>query len=151
MLAEYNFERASTIDAERSDNGSLLTYTAYERFENPKSLRLHGYGAGPFVRLRLAALPTGAGVYVVMDGEDIAYVGLAANISARWGRRNYAVIDPRNCYVGGQSTNCRLNNLVYQALTQGQELTLWTHLVQNPRPVEAELIRCLRPPWNIQA
>lgn len=29
-------------------------------------------------------LPTGAGVYVVTDGEQVAYVGRAANIRKRW-------------------------------------------------------------------
>lgn len=34
-----------------------------------------------------------------------------------------SVIDPRNFYVGGQSTNCRINALIYRALLMANDWT----------------------------
>lgn len=149
-LEGYEFSFASSIDAARDEAGRLLNYTAHERFANPKGLRLNAYGAGPFVHLKLDVLPKTPGVYVVAEHERTLYVGRAASLSERWGRRGYSVIDPRNCFVGGQSTNCRVNGLVAGRLAAGASLDLWIHETYETRLVEAELIGAIRPPWNIQ-
>jgi hypothetical protein len=62
-LLDYAFTEACAIDAERNPEGTAFTYTAYERFANPKGLRLNAHGRGPFVRLRLERLPAVPGVY----------------------------------------------------------------------------------------
>jgi len=74
----YDFTRACEIDADRASDGALMLDTPHGRYANAKSLPLHAYGEGPFVRLRLANLPVEAGVYAVV-GEDAwaLYVGRA--------------------------------------------------------------------------
>ena len=51
---------------------------------------------------------------LALDG-DLRYVGECANLSARF-NVGYGNISPKNCFSGGQETNCRLNNLLYEAV-----------------------------------
>lgn len=151
QLLDWTFTLAGPIDAARDETGVPVTYTAWERFANPKGLALNKWGAGPFVRLQPPPLPKLPGVYTVTKGELVQYVGIAkANLFERWGRRGYSVIDPRNCFVGGQSTNCHLNHLIGDRLGRDERLDLWFLTDPEPRPIELSLIRALRPPWNLQ-
>ncbi|WP_344731740.1 hypothetical protein [Nocardioides fonticola] len=146
-LARYDFVEAAGIDALRDDAGAVATYTAHERFANPNGLPLNPYGLGPFVRLELhAQLPPVPGTYRVTRDGDVLYVGETRNLAGRWGRRNYAVIDPRNCYRGGQSTNCRINNLIGRELSAGNLLALRLYETDEPKVVERDVYRALRPP-----
>ena len=65
------------------------------------------------------------------------------------GRRGYAVIDPRNCYIGGQSTSCRINALIRDVLGRDDSLSLWFHHTGDPNDVERQIICDVRPLWNI--
>jgi hypothetical protein len=151
QLLDYEFTLAGPIEGERGEDRLVLTYTAYERFANPHGLPLNAYGQGPFVRLRVPPLPRAPGVYAVARGMEVLYIGRARDsLFSRWGRGGYSVIDPRNCYRGGQSTNCHINNLIGIELVAGRELQLYTHAVADPSSVESRLIRSIRPPWNIQ-
>lgn len=150
-LGDYDFAEACQIDAVRNPDGTVATYTAYERFANPRDLSLNPYGLGPFVRLRLSnRLSTVPGVYAVVRHGDVLYVGRTQNLAERWGRRNYAVIDPRNCYTGGQSTNCRINNLLGSELIDGGALALWVYETTDIETVETAVFRAIRPSWNVR-
>jgi hypothetical protein len=60
----------------------------------------------------------------------------------------YGQISPRNCYEGGQATNCRINRLVLEHATSGACLLLWFHPTGQSDGVERELIRAIQPSWN---
>lgn len=85
-------------------------------------------------------LPTGSGIYALFEDDVCVYIGRAKNLSARWGRRNYGTISPKNCYVGGQSTNCKVNNYIYKATKEGKKLELYIHETQNYIQVEKQLL-----------
>ena len=151
QLLDWPFVLAGAIEAERDDSGAPATYTAHERFANPKGLALNKWGAGPFVRLRPPPLPKVPGVYAIVHASSVLYIGRARDsLFVRWGRRGYSVIDPRNCYVGGQSTNCHVNHLIGDALAEGWDLELWIHETPVPDEIETTLRRSLHPIWNIQ-
>lgn len=78
------------------------------------------------------------------------YVGIGSNLVERFGPRNYGTIHPRNCFVGGQSTNCKVNHLILRSTTEGDPVEIWVHESSTPRPIEGNLIRSIRPPWNTQ-
>lgn len=150
LIADRDFALAGVIDAERGPDGLPVTYSPHERFANPKGLPLHSYGRGPFVRLRLPPLAKAAGLYAITVEGEVAYVGIAVNIFERWGRRGYSVIDPRNCFRGGQATNCHINGRLAGVLAAGRDVRLWVHENPEPRPIERVLLATLRPAWNIK-
>lgn len=80
-------------------------------------------------------------------GSDIRYVGECVNLSARF-NAGYGNISPKNCYKGGQETNCRVNNLVYRAASEGETLSLFFHETVEYKAVEARLRAVLQAPWN---
>ncbi|MCY3840740.1 MAG: hypothetical protein OXH09_19180 [Gammaproteobacteria bacterium] len=64
--------------------------------------------------------------------------------------QGYGKIHPKNCFRDGQATNCHLNALITAAIAA---VTLWLHRMDNGDEIEAleaSLIWCYAPPWNIQ-
>jgi hypothetical protein len=82
-----------------------------------------------------------------MVDEELRYVGECASLSARF-NAGYGNISPRNCFKGGQETNCRLNNLIYMAATAGGHISLWFFQTADYESVEAFLRTTLDPAWN---
>ena len=152
QLLDVPFELAGRLDAARDADGVITLETPHLRFANRRGLALNRYGVGPFSRLTIPVLPASPGLYALfMDGDQLMYVGRARDsLRERWGRRGYSVIDPRNCYVGGQNTNCHINGLITRALCDGGTFDLWFHTTPTPDAPELRLISGLRPPWNIR-
>jgi hypothetical protein len=90
-----------------------------------------------------------AGAYVLTVDDNPAYVGECINLSSRY-NNGYGNISPRNCYAGGQLTNCRINHLIHNAVNAGQQIKLWFLRTANRKTIEAELINALKPEWNRQ-
>jgi hypothetical protein len=47
-----------------------------------------------------------------------------AVLSARF-NAGYGNISPKNCFKGGQETNCRVNNLVHSAALAGERISTY--------------------------
>ena len=62
--------------------------------------------------------------------------------------RGYGNISPKNCFKGGQETNCRLNNLLCAALLASQRISLWFFQTRDYKTVELTLRGALRLTWN---
>lgn len=75
------------------------------------------------------------------------YVGLCDNLSARF-NAGYGNISPKNCYEGGQPTNCKVNTKILQEALFGNMLQLWFFRTVNKTLVEQQLIQQIKPPWN---
>jgi hypothetical protein len=152
LIDGFIFDYASNIDLRRTPDGNPVLETPHLRYANLKNLPLNPYGLGPFSRLILQKLPLKPGVYtIVNDTNQILYIGKTRDsISERWSTRGYAVIHPRNCFVGGQETNCRINNLIVQTVSSRIRLGLYAHVTDRSKvdEIETTLITRLRPPWN---
>ncbi len=122
-IGESEFYLGSVIEVRRNENGSPVLDYPHVRYNNVKKSKLNRYGAGPFVFLQLTPLPLVQGVYaVVADRNEILYLGQSADtIRNRW-QMGYGSIQPRNCFQNGQSTNCRLNNLICSAILADKNL-----------------------------
>jgi hypothetical protein len=108
---------------------------------------LNRYGAGPFCKFKIPRNFKTCGVYAIISGTAVLYIGECENLSARY-NMGYGNISPRNCFVGGQETNCRINNLIYCAVNNGAELTLWFLPSSDFKTIERELRALVRPVWN---
>ena len=147
MIAGYEFRYVCDIAPARDRNGTLEILMPQHRYRNARNLPLNAYGQGPFCKFTIANALQGRGVYVLTVDDQIRYIGECANLSVRF-NAGYGNISPRNCFKGGQETNCRLNNLIYGTAQAGQCIALWFFRTADYKAIEASLRRALQPPWN---
>ena len=157
MLEKYAFKLTAQIELKINKFGIPLEYHPADRYENKRSLKLNAYGDKPFCRFTLK--PHGipdlslnkAGVYAIA-GASVKYIG-KTNTTLNQRFNGYGSIQPRNCYEGGQSTNCHINHNVLEDVKARETLWVYFHETQEPDHVEAYLLNSLvatgrRPPWN---
>jgi len=118
-----------------------------DRYRNARNLPLNTYGAGPFCKFKIRNGSPACGVYVLTVDDQIRYVGESANLSTRF-NYGYGNISPKNCFKGGQATNCRLNSMIYAAAASGQRVGLWFFQTADYKSVEKSLRSALNPVWN---
>ena len=90
------------------------------------------------------------GVYTYYTGSDLKYIGRCKDAMKKRISQGYGKIHPKNCFRDGQATNCHLNALITAATAA---VTLWLYRMDNSDEIEtleADLISCYAPPWNIQ-
>jgi hypothetical protein len=148
-LGRYIFRSVCEIVPERDKRGNPVEYKPQLEYSNIAELPLNKYGKGPFCKFKIDNAIESAGVYALIVKNKVNYIGQCENLSARW-NRGYGNISPRNCFVGGQQTNCRLNNLILEAFKANSKLDLFFHKTKNYYAVEKELIKRYSPEWNIQ-
>ena len=146
----HTFRFITEIEPDRDQADEIKEFLPQGRYRNERSLRLNKHGSGPFCRFRIPRNFPFEGVYVIIVDGEIVYVGECQNLSERFNARGYGTISPRNCFEGGQSTNCRVNNRILRHAKQGQKVELWFQETSNRRLVETKLIRTLKPLWNAQ-
>jgi hypothetical protein len=153
-FGSYEFRQVGTIEPTRNSGGEIVEEIPHPRYLNAAGLQLNKYGAGPFCRFQVARRWRSPGVYIITAVDLVLYVGECEDLEARYGANGYGGISPRNCFKGGQETNCRLNCLILGAAKQSVELCLWFLEVQGGKAervkVETLLITLLKPAWNRQ-
>ncbi len=142
------FESLEAINPERN-NGKVKTYTPQVRYRNARGLRRHQYGRGRFCRFRIRFKAGLSGVYIVTVEKEVKYVGECQDLFSRF-NSGYGNISPRNCFVGGQLTNCRINKAILFTVLSGGSAYLWFHRAKKDerKMTEKKLISLLNPEWN---
>jgi hypothetical protein len=146
-IADFEFNYICAVEPVRETDGSLRRFAPQGLYKNTRNLPLNRYGAGPFCKFKIASRLQASGVYALSVDSAVRYVGECASLSKRF-NAGYGNISPKNCYKGGQETNCRLNNLVYSASLNGERIELWFFHTADYKRVEAFLRSTLKPPWN---
>lgn len=146
-VLHYSFEFVSYMEPLRDAGGAVLQFTPQGLYRNRRGVLLNNYGAGPFCKFKITNRIQASGVYILSAGDEIRYVGECANLSARF-NAGYGNISPKNCFKGGQETNCRMNNLIYLASAAGERLSLRFFQTANYKATELQLRRTCSPPWN---
>ena len=153
VLLGQPFVWVARIQPETRRDGTPCTDMPQKRYAKAAQKRLNPHGAGPFCKFEVRGLSDTSGIYAVtLNREPVpVYVGIAKeSLKQRWGPQGYSRISPANCYVGGQSTNCKVNQAILQAVRQQQAVDLWIHEMEKPRTLERRLICKLGPLWNNQ-
>jgi hypothetical protein len=149
---DFDFQLVGQIDPIKDHAGVIIGEFPQSRYKNYKSTPLNKYGTGPFCRFQIAKKAKTSGIYLIKVNQTVLYVGECENLAKRFSSNGYGGISPRNCFVGGQETNCRINNLIYLAFLQEQQLSLWFYQTDFDkyvrRELENNLIRLLKPVWN---
>lgn len=146
-ISGYDFHHVCDIEPARDADGSVRRIMPQDRYRNARNLPLNTYGAGPFCKFKIKNGFRACGVYVLTVDDQVHYVGECANLSARF-NAGYGNISPKNCFKGGQETNCRLNNLIYIAAGASRRIALWFFQTPDYKSVEASLRATLHPAWN---
>lgn len=135
------------LEVERDSDGSVLRFEPQGDYENEKGLPLNRYGTGSFCRFRVPGDIHRAGVYLIVADGRLAYVGECDDFSRRF-NTGYGQISPRNCFAGGQETNCRVNQLILRCAESGSDVHVYFVESEDRFALERACIRVLEPPWN---
>lgn len=148
----HEFSLVGAIEPLLDYAGKALEELPQSRYRNADRVPLNNYGHGPFCRFRVAKGRRESGVYVIMNAQTVLYVGECQNLEDRYSSNGYGGISPRNCFKGGQETNCRINNLILETVNNGGRPTLWFHPSGEGKSarveMETHLMAALRPTWN---
>ena len=151
-FADLDFKLIGPIEPERAPGGEILEYMPQSRYRKAATTPLNAAGAGPFCRFRIARGYDQPGLYVLTLDGNAAYAGECADLAVRWGLSQYGSISPKNCFKGGQSTNCRINALILTEVKKGRLVELWfcpsDASTDRRRSAETMLIQALKPNWN---
>jgi len=142
------FAFVTTIKPDADAAGKLLEYRPQDCYNNQGKYQLHQYGKGSFCRFRIPAKFSEPGVYLIMTQETVLYIGRCQNLAQRF-NAGYGQISPRNCYIKGRETNCRINQLILAAIKKGKKLDLYFHQTDDFCALEAQLLAARNPPWNL--
>lgn len=85
---------------------------------------LHNHGDQLFCKFKINQMITKSGIYFFVFDNEIKYVGECENLSSRI-NSGYGNISPRNCYVGGQRTNCKINGLINSSINKRLNVYLY--------------------------
>jgi len=146
-IGGHRFSKICDIQLIKDDAGEPQELFPQDRYANESNLPLNRYGSGPFCKFKIPNSLNAPGVYAIIVDNEVKYIGECQNLSARY-NMGYGNISPRNCFVGGQETNCRINNLILSAGKSAEEVSLWFYQTENYKNVEMELRASLNLEWN---
>lgn len=136
-----------SIEVERDEHGAVREYEPQADYANTEGLPLNQYGSGSFCRFRVPTGMNRAGIYFIMAGERVMYIGECEDFSQRF-NAGYGQISPRNCFKGGQETNCRVNRLIRECVEAGGDVSVFFLEARRRQELERCLLESCKPPWN---
>ncbi|MDD2476893.1 MAG: GIY-YIG nuclease family protein [Dysgonamonadaceae bacterium] len=129
-------------------SGSIIKYYPQNEYDNKKGLLLSHFGKGAFCRFSINAGDC-PGVYLWVVDDSIIYIGETENLKKRF-NMGYGRIAPRNCYIGGQSTNCKMNKVILNLYEQGKTVSLYFYNTTDYKRIELELLRKIDTKYNVK-
>lgn len=142
----YEFRFVQQLLPQCDDSGYVIKYHPQKAYDNKNNLPLLYHGGGDFCRFSIKA-GNWPGVYLWVVNGAVIYIGETMDLH-RCFNTGYGQIAPRNCYVGGQSTNCKMNKVVLNLFEQGQIIDLYFYETPNYKQVELDLLRKIKTPYN---
>lgn len=152
----FVFEFVDNIEPKRDQNG-IVEYAPQSRYKNIKHLHLNGSGEGSFCKFSIKNASPESGVYLwvvdrpVAENEyNIIYIGEAVNFKKRF-NTGYGNISPKNCYEGGQPTNCKMNKVALEeSKKKGHTISIYFYATPNHKAVEKILLSKINTPYNVK-
>ena len=141
------FDFVCEVEPERGLEGTIQIFKPQARYKKRDSIPLHKHGHGPFCRFKIPKDKKVPGVYALTVDGEVVYVGECENLSQRF-NAGYGNISPKNCYVGGQRTNCKINNLILTTTQAGRRVQLWFFGTSDHKKIEKRLLEEFNPRWN---
>ncbi|NFL88073.1 GIY-YIG nuclease family protein [Clostridium botulinum] len=149
-LLEYKFEFIQIIQPAIDEQGHLKEFYPENRYKNEKNINLNKHGQGPFCKFSIDPKYSGVcGVYALFICDELVYIGQCIDFAKRF-NQGYGHVSPRNCFTGGQSTNCKINKVVLEASKNKYEIKLFFLITNNYDKIEKELIAYYNPRYNVK-
>ena len=146
-LGGNEFVFIATLAPQRDASGAIIELMPQEQYKKSDSVPLHKHGHGTFSRFKISVQKGLVGVYALLADGAVRYIGECKNLGKRI-NAGYGNISPKNCYKGGQSTNCKINRRVLDATRASGRVDLYCCPTPRRKPIERQLIEKYRPPWN---
>jgi len=147
MVCGHRFDFVQELIPENV-GGKAVAFYPQQDYNNKKNLPLHQYGSGAFCKFQIKASGI-AGVYLWVIQDEMVYIGETADFAQRF-NTGYGNISPRNCFVGGQCTNCKMNKVVMKAYDAGNSVKLYFYVTDNYKQVELELLSQYNTMYNVK-
>lgn len=130
------------------ENGHIIKNYPQKPYDNGKYLPLNAYGSGAFCHftIQAGAVP---GVYLWISRGEILYIGETVNLQQRF-NMGYGNISPRNCYMNGQVTNCKMNKVVMEYFQNGHPIQLYFYETKDHKKVELDLLSQIYTKYNVK-
>lgn len=103
-----------------------LNLNKHYQDERAKKYTLHKYGNQLFCKFKMSEKINKKGIYIFVFDNEVKYLGECINLYSRI-NNGYGNISPRNCYVGGQMTNCKINGIINTSKNKGIDISLFYH------------------------
>jgi hypothetical protein len=146
-LGGHNFALVESLVPERYASAAIAEFRPQGRYKKADVVPLHPHGHGAFCKFRISVPKKLAGVYALVVDGSIRYVGECEDLKRRF-CSDYGNISPKNCYEGGQRTNCRINRRVLEVAQAGGRVDLYFHPTADRKTVERQLLASYSPSWN---
>lgn len=84
-----------------------------------------------------------------MVDDEIVYIGEGVNLYKRF-NMGYGNISPRNCFMGGQSTNVKMNRLALKITSDGKSIDVYFYETAQHKDLEKSLLRLICTAYNVK-
>ena len=152
----YNFEFLQTLNPS-SNAGQIIVEKPQGKYNNKKKLA-YCKGVSANTEFCRFSIKTGLKaknignvpcVYLWIVNGEIIYIGETKKLKTRF-NSGYGRISPRNCFVGGQSTNCKMNHAILELYRKGENVDLYYYQTSKPKIIEKELLDKIETRYNVQ-
>lgn len=149
QLLSFDFQFVQTIEPKKDIEGRIVEYSPQSLYDGKETSKLNAFGDGTFCKFSISIFEWSgvSGVYAFYSNNELIYIGQAIDFAQRI-NQGYGNISPRNCYIGGQETNCRINQAILQEIKNGHVIELYFFTTSNYDYVERQLINHYRPILN---
>lgn len=145
-LLNYIFTYVCEIEPARNIDGTIKEFFPEKNYK--QKYELHKYGKGPFCRFSIPIKWSGImGVYAIYFNDELRYIGQCIDLAKRY-NLGYGQIQPRNCFIKGQSTNCKINKVILDSVKNKIKVDLYFYETNLYDEVESTLIEYYKPVLN---
>ena len=122
-----------------------------QKYKNVKNHNLLNgiYMDTPFCKIKMPDLSKKSGVYLWVEEGEIIYIGETNNLHRRF-NSGYGQISPRNCYVGGQNTNVKMNRIALDHYMQGKTIDIYVCETPYNKFLEKYLLDNISTKYNVR-
>lgn len=137
-------------DYNKSNLGDFLKEIK-ELNDNNYSKFLNKYGDEIFCEFKISDNLKDKGIYCYVDGDIIKYVGRCTDNFKKRINQGYGKIYPKNPFIDGQATNCRVNALINSNKNVKFGVYLMTDkTTEEIKALEKQILTLQRFEWNIK-